>query len=83
MPLIVVCGQPCSGKSAVTAQLADLLRAKGLEVVVVDEDSLLLDRNESYRGGRLAGAVRPAARVSTCPMSWTAAKHGPHARRRP
>lgn len=50
MPLILICGQPCSGKSSVAAQLEQLLQAKGLEVVVVDEESLHLDRNEAYRG---------------------------------
>lgn len=50
MPLILICGQPCSGKSSVAAQLEQVLQAKGLEVMVVDEESLHLDRNEAYRG---------------------------------
>ena len=51
MALVVVSGQPSSGKSTASAQLKDLLQATGLEVSVVDESSLQLIRNESYRGG--------------------------------
>ena len=47
MPLIVICGQPASGKSRVAAQLVQMLAAHG-PVVLVDEPSLHLDRNSSY-----------------------------------
>ena len=47
MPLIVICGQPSSGKSRVAAQLVRLLEPHG-PVVLVDEPSLHLDRNASY-----------------------------------
>lgn len=50
MPLVVLCGHPCSGKSHVAAQLAEMFRQKGVEVVVVDEASLHLERNAAYRG---------------------------------
>lgn len=80
MPFILICGQPCSGKSSVTAQLAELLRVKGLEVVVVDEDSLHLDRNESYRGGH---ASSNAIMLCSCraklvgghTLHWVAGQH--------
>lgn len=51
MPLIVISGLPCSGKSTVAATLADLCRQLGQEVQIVDEDSLHLQRNDSYKGG--------------------------------
>jgi len=50
MPLVLISGLPCSGKSQVAAQLAALLASAGQNVIVIDEDSLQLTRNESYRG---------------------------------
>ncbi|KAI7843561.1 hypothetical protein COHA_002803 [Chlorella ohadii] len=49
MPLIVVSGLPSSGKSGAAAALADVCRALGQDVVVVDEESLHLRRNDSYK----------------------------------
>lgn len=50
MALVVVCGQPCSGKSTATLSLAEAL--KELEskpmVRIIDETSFHLDRNQSY-----------------------------------
>jgi molybdopterin-guanine dinucleotide biosynthesis protein len=47
--LIVLVGQPASGKSTIAADLADRLRARGLDPVhIVDEPSLHLLRNEAY-----------------------------------
>lgn len=51
MALVVLSGQPCSGKSTVAAALKQLLTTKGLEVIIVDEPSLCLKRNNSYKGG--------------------------------
>jgi hypothetical protein len=51
MPLVVLCGQPSSGKSGVAAVVAGKFRAAGIEVVVVAEDGLHLERNSSYAGG--------------------------------
>ncbi|KAK9822874.1 hypothetical protein WJX81_008058 [Elliptochloris bilobata] len=48
MPLVVLCGQPCTGKSTVAAALAEVLRSKGLEVEVLSETSLHLERDASY-----------------------------------
>lgn len=53
MPLIVVAGLPSSGKSSVAAALAEACKALGQDVQVVDEDSLHLKRNESYKGAVL------------------------------
>ena len=50
MALVVVSGQPSSGKSTASATLKDLLESKGLQVSVIDEPSLQLLRNTSYKG---------------------------------
>lgn len=64
MPLIVVAGLPCSGKSTAAAAVAQACRDLGQDVVVVDEDSLHLRRNDSYKGTAAAvsgGGVLPCA----------------------
>uniref|UniRef100_A0A0E0MEZ0 Protein KTI12 homolog n=2 Tax=Oryza punctata TaxID=4537 RepID=A0A0E0MEZ0_ORYPU len=51
MALVVICGQPCSGKSAAAACLAAALRSStsDLTVRIIDESSLHLGRNDSYK----------------------------------
>ncbi|KAF3340971.1 protein KTI12 [Carex littledalei] len=55
MALVVMCGQPCSGKSTAVIRLADALQSASatggdqrLTVRVIDESSLHLGRNQSY-----------------------------------
>ncbi|XP_050373536.1 protein KTI12 homolog [Argentina anserina] len=50
MALVVICGQPCSGKSMAAACLAEALKESGSShtVRVIDETSFHLDRNQSY-----------------------------------
>ena len=48
MPLVVLCGQPCSGKSTVARELQALCQAAGASVDIVDEASLHLDKNVAY-----------------------------------
>ncbi|KAM1960679.1 hypothetical protein FF2_020734 [Malus domestica] len=50
MALVVICGQPCSGKSKAALCLAVALKESGLNQIVrvIDETSFHLDRNESY-----------------------------------
>ncbi|CAN6675835.1 unnamed protein product [Malus baccata var. baccata] len=50
MALVVICGQPCSGKSKAALCLAEALKESGLNQIVrvIDETSFHLDRNESY-----------------------------------
>jgi protein KTI12 len=50
MALVVICGQPCSGKTGIAEALATNFREQGSTVVVVDEPSLSLERNASYQG---------------------------------
>ena len=52
MPLVVICGQPCSGKSTLAAKLVNLFQEAGLPVELVDELSLHLERNAAYTGAR-------------------------------
>ncbi|EIE18514.1 chromatin associated protein KTI12 [Coccomyxa subellipsoidea C-169] len=49
MALLVISGQPCSGKSTVAAELTQMLVGKGLEVIIIDEPGLSMTRNQSYR----------------------------------
>jgi protein KTI12 len=50
MALVVICGQPCSGKSTTALCLAEALKESGSNqtVRVIDETSFHLDRNQSY-----------------------------------
>lgn len=50
MALVVICGQPCSGKSTAALCLAEALKESGSNqtVRVIDETSFHLDRNQSY-----------------------------------
>jgi protein KTI12 len=50
MALVVLSGQPCSGKSTAAAALRQLLQARGLDVILIDEPGLGMARNESYKG---------------------------------
>ncbi|GFR52741.1 hypothetical protein Agub_g15352 [Astrephomene gubernaculifera] len=50
MPLVVLSGQPCSGKSGIASKLAALFEQAGLTVELIDEPSLHLDRNAAYSG---------------------------------
>ena len=50
MPLVIMSGQPCSGKSSLAAKLAASFRELNLETHVIDEPSLHLQRNTAYKG---------------------------------
>ena len=50
MPLVVICGHPCSGKSNVAKLIEEDCKEKGIEVVLVDEEALYLTRDASYKG---------------------------------
>ena len=73
MPLIVVAGLPSSGKSSVAAALAEACRALGQDVQVVDEDSLHLKRNESYKGALLPPLAPPPPLLPPAACSLPAA----------
>ncbi|CAN0896452.1 Protein KTI12 homolog [Linum grandiflorum] len=50
MALVVICGQPCSGKSTAATCLAEALRESETKfnVRIIDEASFHLDRNQNY-----------------------------------
>lgn len=50
MPLIILCGQPSSGKSTVASALERQLNQSQKDVVVVSEQTLYQDRNAAYSG---------------------------------
>lgn len=55
MALVVLSGQPCSGKSTVAAALKQLLQQHGMDVIIIDEPGLSMTRNESYKGEVMHG----------------------------
>ncbi|GFH12296.1 protein KTI12, partial [Haematococcus lacustris] len=64
MVLVVLCGQPCSGKSWVADQLASRFAADGQDVVKVDEPSLHLQRNAAYADASSEKSTRGALRAA-------------------
>ena len=48
MPLIIVTGHPCSGKSTFSLKLQEYLEGKGCEVRVVNEESEKVNKVEGY-----------------------------------
>ncbi|RYH20633.1 hypothetical protein EON65_22915 [archaeon] len=66
MPLIIVTGRPCTGKTTFSNQLRDHLLSSGKEhVVLVNEESLNLNKVDSYQSATkekvLRGAIKSAA----------------------
>jgi tRNA uridine 5-carbamoylmethylation protein Kti12 len=47
--LVVVCGRPCVGKTAVSQALAAFLEAQGRTVIVINEESLGIRHAEGYK----------------------------------
>lgn len=48
MPVILLAGRPCTGKTTVANKLANYFKEKDFEVVIVNEESLNLIKNLSY-----------------------------------
>lgn len=64
MPLVVLCGFPCSGKSRRVRELQERLSQAGSrKVQVVGEESLGVDRNAAYADSRKEKEVRGALRA--------------------
>jgi protein KTI12 len=49
MPLIVMVGIPCSGKSTRAKQIEQFLKEKGMEVQIVNEEGLGLNKSAYLR----------------------------------
>ncbi|KAE9595518.1 putative protein KTI12/L-seryl-tRNA(Sec) kinase [Lupinus albus] len=66
MALVVICGQPCSGKSKAALCLVEALKeSDSKQVRVIDEAFFHLDRNQSYVNmpseKNLRGVLRPVS----------------------
>ena len=53
MPLIILCGQPSSGKSGVALAIQKQLCSTSREVTLISEQTLHQDRNAAYKGTQL------------------------------
>jgi tRNA uridine 5-carbamoylmethylation protein Kti12 len=64
MPLVTLCGLPCSGKTHFARGLIDFIQRTAPEktVVLVDEEELHITKAEGYRGTRRALTVMGKAR---------------------
>eukprot|EP00890_Picochlorum_soloecismus_P000375 jgi/Picsp_1/1338/NSC_04818-R1_protein len=49
MPLVILCGNPCSGKSSICRKIEDECKNRGEEIDILNDQVLKLDRNEDYR----------------------------------
>lgn len=70
MPFLIICGQPCSGKSTIAGKVADKLRLHGAQVVVIDESSASVDRDTAFKGDTLITSsiwMAVATNASTLP----------------
>ena len=61
MPLVMLCGLPCAGKTSVATMLAKYLKEAGQDVALIDDSIAHLSRNEGYKG-----RDRPELPVQVC-----------------
>ncbi len=50
MPLIVICGVPSSGKTTRAKEIEQWLKNEGHNTLLVNEESLLIDKQVAYQG---------------------------------
>jgi hypothetical protein len=50
MPLVVICGIPCSGKTARALELAKHFTDSGKKVQLINEESLHITKADGYKG---------------------------------
>lgn len=60
--MVVVTGFPCSGKTRRSHELAEHLKSKGITVLVCNNESLGIDRNEAYKDSQ----VQRLRRICVC-----------------
>ncbi|GAB1605841.1 protein KTI12 homolog isoform X2 [Argonauta hians] len=58
MPLVILCGLPCSGKSTVSQSLASSFRESSKDVNIVSNHSIGLDRNSVFADSKKEKEVR-------------------------
>ena len=64
MPLVVVTGFPCSGKTRRAHELADYLRSVGWVVHMHNNESLGIDRNQAYANSQAEKVSRGALKTA-------------------
>lgn len=62
MPLIIVAGRPCTGKSTIANQIKDYYESESIfeEVILINEESLSLSKTLSYSTSNHEKALRGA-----------------------
>lgn len=58
MPLIVVTGRPCTGKTTFATEMALYLSNKGCKVEVINEERLNISKSEGYKSSAKEKDVR-------------------------
>ncbi|XP_053573239.1 protein KTI12 homolog [Bombina bombina] len=64
MPLVVLCGFPCSGKSSRALELQIHLEQCGRKVVIISDHELGVDRNAVYADSKKEKEIRGALRAA-------------------
>ncbi|KAG8440173.1 hypothetical protein GDO86_006104 [Hymenochirus boettgeri] len=64
MPLVVLCGFPCSGKSSRAKELKEHLEKSGRKIHIVGDHILGVDRNDVYADSRKEKDVRGSIRAA-------------------
>lgn len=64
MPLVTVCGRPCTGKTALATRLRNHLVDAGHAVVLVNEESLGLDKVSGYANAAAEKQTRAAIKAA-------------------
>ena len=72
MPLVVLCGLPCSGKTTRAHKVAELIRlhCKGKPVHIVAEDFTLVGKNELYSSIREEKVARGNLKSQVRNVRW-------------
>jgi protein KTI12 len=66
MPLIIICGNPCTGKTTFTNSLASFLINHGIEKVeVVNEELLGINKAEGYKTSSIEKSTRGSLKSNT------------------
>eukprot|EP00735_Rhodelphis_limneticus_P007237 TRINITY_DN19743_c0_g1::TRINITY_DN19743_c0_g1_i1::g.11302::m.11302 TRINITY_DN19743_c0_g1::TRINITY_DN19743_c0_g1_i1::g.11302 ORF type:complete len:277 (+),score=25.25,sp/Q4KLF3/KTI12_XENLA/40.37/6e-76,KTI12/PF08433.5/6.1e-89,AAA_33/PF13671.1/6.7e-14,AAA_18/PF13238.1/3.3e-09,AAA_17/PF13207.1/9.1e-08,APS_kinase/PF01583.15/1.4e-05,Zeta_toxin/PF06414.7/6.1e-05,AAA/PF00004.24/0.00023,AAA/PF00004.24/4.9e+03,AAA_28/PF13521.1/0.00069,MobB/PF03205.9/0.0022,MobB/PF03205.9/4.8e+03,SRP54/PF00448.17/0.0036,Mg len=65
MPLVLLCGFPCSGKTTLAKRLESELQALGKQVVIVSEDTLNISKKEGYKNSHLEKSTRGTIKSAT------------------
>ena len=64
MPLVILSGYPCSGKSLFALQLSEYLTSQGQNAVIVNEESLGISKAEGYKDSAAEKVTRASLRSS-------------------